>query len=234
MRGLQLVNDLAVDLGDSEPGHEFSRWSQAQLLGYVNEGLCMIGSLNPGMRSKPTILVLSPGSEQSLGCCDRLSNVIGQVDADGNVIASLSKGSLTMSLRWNKAPCLKTNLTGPAFRLKSYTNNAADARFFTVSPPVPPGTIVRLKVICSRNDGGYGLEDEVDDVDCGLVVAAKFWAIFRAHFVDDEKSPEYNKAMTAVKLFFQLINVKFKADMLYELGVLPVSKQTTFIDMKAS
>lgn len=228
-----ILSGLASDLGDDEPGHEFSRVSRDQLLTYLNEGLCLIGSLNPGLRSKPTILELDEGSEQTLGCCGRLSNVIGQVDENGNVIARLSKSSLTAVVRWTKAPCLSSNASGPTFRLKSYTNSAADSRFFTVDPPVPPGTRVLLKVICSRNDGTYQVGDELDETDCANITAAKFWVLFRAHFIDNESSPEYQKAMAAAKMFFQLINVKYRADMLYEMGVLPVNKSTNFLDASA-
>lgn len=233
MRIDSILSQLAADLGDNEPGYEFQRWSREQILGYFNEGLCLVGTLSPGQRSKPTILELAEGSEQSLGCCTRLSNVIGQVDANGKLLARLSKASLTATVRWTKAPCLGTNKTGPAFRLKSYTNSAADARFFTVEPPVPPATQVFLKVVCARTDGWYDADGELDEVDCGNVVAAKFWAIFRAHFVDDERSPEYQKAMTAARMYFQMLGLKFKAEMLYEMGVLPVDKRTNFLDVSA-
>ena len=228
-----VLGEIAADLGDNEPGREFSRWSMDQLRGYLNEGLCLIGSFNPGMRSKPTVLKLEPGSEQSMGCCSRLSNVVGQVDANGNVIGQLTKSSLTTSLRWTKKSCLPSTKQGAEFRLKTYTNSAADSGFFTVQPPVPVGTDVYLKVICSRRDGDYAVGDQLDETDCANVVAAKFWAIFRAHFVDDEKSPEYQKAMAAAKMYFQILGMKFKAEMLYELGMLPVAKQTNLVDVSS-
>ena len=159
--------------------------------------------------------------------------MIGQVDAQGNLLGRLSKNSFSATVRWTKPPCLGVVKSGADFRLKSYTNSASDAAFFTVDPPVPFGTKVYLKVVCARTDGGYDIGEEIDETDCGNVVAAKFWAIFRAHFIDDERSPEYQKAMAAARMYFQLLNLKFKADMLYELGVLPVSKQTDFIDVKS-
>ena len=228
-----VLDSIAEDLGDNEPGRLFSRWSREQILGYLNEGLCLIGSFNPGMRSKPTLLKLSQGSEQTLGCCNRLSNVIGQVDANGNVVAKLSKSSLTTTLRWTKKSCLPPVKNGAEFRLKTYTNSATDSGFFTVDPPVPAGTDVWLKVVCSRTDGAYTEAGQLDETDCANLVAAKFWVIFRAHFVDDEKSPEYQKAMTAAKMYFQILGMKFKAEMLYELGYLPVAKQTNLVDVSS-
>lgn len=233
MNTTQILSEVAKDLKDNEPGHEFARWDQDQLLGYLNEGLCLVGTLNPGMRSKPTTLELVEGDVQPLQCCSRMSNVIGQVDKDGRLLAQLSKNSLTASLRWTRKPCLRDGGVGAAFRLKSYTNSATDARFFTVSPPVPFGTKVYLRVICSRTDGWYGHGDEVDEVDCGNLIAAKFWMLYRAHFVDDEKTPEYQKAMAAAKMYFQLLGLKFKADMMYEMGLVPVDKSTSFLDMSA-
>lgn len=228
-----VLDELAADLGDNEPGRFYSRWDRAQVLGYFVEGLCLIGSFNPGMRSKPTILTLSEGAEQGLGCCGRISNVIGQVDANGRLLAKMSRGGLSTSLRWTKQSCLPATGSGADFRLKSYTNSATDSGFFTVDPPVPYGTKVYVKVICSRKDGTYNEGEELDETDCANVVAAKFWAIFRAHFVDDEKSPEYQKALAAAKMYFQILGMKFKAEMLYELGYLPVSKQTDMVDVSS-
>ena len=56
-------------------------------------------------------------------------------------------------------------------------------------------------------------------------MAVKQWVIFRVLFGDgagDELTTR--RAGTALRLFFSLIKVKLQAELLYELGIVPIGK----------
>lgn len=231
MRLASHLQALASDLGDAEPGHEFSSWSQEDLLRYWNEGVCLIASLRPDLFSRPVRIRLEPGSMQSLSCCcQEIGKVIEQVDANGARVGPVSAVDDAALSRWTKAPCLQR---GRAARVTSYSIDTHSKNFLRVNPPVPVGAEVYLLVSCTakpRDATMADLESEVLEPDCGNLAAVRQWVMFRALYRDDENSAEYRKALNSMRLFFTLIQAKFRAELFYELGIVPVPRGTQLLN----
>ena len=65
----RLLLSYAQDLNDAYPGHEFSIWSQEQLLGFFNEALCLIAAHRPDMFTELKVVRVEPCSNY-LDLCD--------------------------------------------------------------------------------------------------------------------------------------------------------------------
>ena len=233
MRLASHLQALASDLGDAEPGFEFARWSRADLLTYWNEAVGVIATLRPDLFSRPVKVKLEPGSLQDLSCCcAQVGKVIGQADAGGRMIGPVRVIDDAAASRWTKPSCLAGGKTrGGAPRVSSYSKDPHSNAIIFVNPPVPPGADAYLLVSCTTTPTPVtDPERMVSDVECGNVAAVRQWVLFRALYRDDEASTEYRKALTSLKLFFTLIQAKFRAELFYELGIVPVPRGTQLLN----
>lgn len=218
-----LLQSLASDLGDNEPGHEYQRWSEADLLRYWNEAVCIIADLRKDLFSCPTTIALKPGSIQDISPCDRLGEVIGQVDKDGNLITPVAEASADLRSRWVGKPCALTmsQALRQEYRMQSYSTDANTNKSVVVTPPVPPNAKVYLQVNCTRAPKVLCPGDEFTELDCGHRAAATQWVLARAYASAPPGSIEGNLARSHAQMFFQLLNIKMRADLMYSLGVIP-------------
>ena len=215
-----LLQSLASDLGDNEPGHEFSRWSEDDLLRLFNEAVCIIADLRKDLFSCPTVLKLQPGSIQDISPCNRLGNVIGQVDKHGNLITPVSEASTDLQSRWTGKSCASNDKFGQReYRMTSYSTDAHTNKTVVVSPPVPAGQDVYLQVNCTRSPRVVCKGDNFDELDCGHMAAARQWVLAQAYCSAPAGSVDANLARKHASMFFQLLNVKMRADLMYSLGI---------------
>lgn len=230
------LDSLAADLGDNPTDDsQYRRWPNKDLLRYWNEGICIVASQRPDLFSCPTVVKLKPGAIQDdLSPCNTIGRVLGQVDKHGNPIPGSTPVASSAALldRWQGARtcALMTSPTAP-YRMSSFSKDAQTQKMLVVDPPVPPGKDVYLQVTCVRSPATMCPGDDATDLDCGNMAAVYQWVLARAWFSSPEGSTEYNKSLAAFRMFFQLLNIKFRADLLYSLGIIPVGEQTRgFID----
>lgn len=220
---------VATDLGltpDVDVG-----WDR--LLGYWNEGACLVAEQRPDLFTRAMEIRLRPGSVQEPDCCRSIGHVFGQSDNRGNVLKTIIAGSGALSERWSAAP-VACKPSWP-FRLKSVRRVGQAKNQMIVNPPVPAGEDVYLMVNCAMGARTFSI-DELDfgvtDMDCGSTAALRQWVIFR-FIAADESTDEMSirRAATALKLFFTLINVKLKADLLFGLGIVAVGKNQQILNL---
>ena len=89
---LRLLLSYAQDLNDAYPGHEFSIWSEEQLLGFFNEALCLIAAHRPDMFTELKVVRVEPCSNYLDLCdCEKVLDVLGQSNAKGNNIRPIQR-----------------------------------------------------------------------------------------------------------------------------------------------
>jgi hypothetical protein len=223
----QVLDDLAVDLNDAEEGHAFQTWTRGQLLAYLNEALCNAFSLNPSLFTTTVVIQLQAGGDQQPCDCTILHNIIGQTDAQGNMLDGyLPRRSNAATYAWSKPGCPATS--GGPFRLTGYNFDPLENGGFSVTPPVPPGAKVYVKARCATIPDAFTSADldapccgsSESAMDCRMITAAKQWVLFRAHMVDEQSLSSLNTAMIHLKLYFQLLNVQFSRQLGAQIGAL--------------
>lgn len=178
-----IVHDIAVDLNDAAPGHEFTTWSEAQIMTYVLEGIQTAFAERADLFIETRIMEVEPCTELQSACdCTKVRRVIGQANENGRVIKKLSVRSNKDKLRWPGRTC---PVPANNFSLSEYSIDEGTNRIW-VYPAVPFGVDVYLLIECavipSVIDGDYDVPDE-------LVAAIKQWALYRAKAVDEENTP---------------------------------------------
>ena len=217
------LDQLAKSLGLMGPGDVPDYQT---LLHYWNEGACLIAEQRPDLFTRAMVVKLDPGSVQELECCRTVGKVFGQSDALGNLIKPIVMGAAALADRW-MGTALKCPTKGP-YRVQSITRSGQAKSQFIVQPPVPTTEDVYVTINCAMSPVQSHLADlekDVTEVDCGSIAALVQWITFRVVW-DDGQGDELvtRRATTALRLFFQLINVKLKAELLYELGIVPIGK----------
>lgn len=215
----RLAKSLGLLMPGDVPDYE-------ELLFYWNEGVCLIAEQRPDLFTKGMVVKLKPGSIQELDCCRTVGKVFGQSDKLGNVIKTIVTGSAALADRWI-GTTFACALRGP-YRIQSLTRSGQAKGQFVVQPPVPATEDVYVTLNCSigvETRHLADLENEVNDVDCGSLAAVAQWVNFRVLW-DDGSADELTtrRAGTALRLFFSLIKIKLQAELLYELGIVPIGK----------
>lgn len=217
------LDSLANDLGLIGPGDVPD---YQKLLHYWNEGACLIAEQRPDLFTRAMVVKLEPGSVQELDCCRTVGKVFGQSDASGNLIKPIVLGAAALADRW-----VGTTLSCPSkgpYRVQSITRSGQAKSQFIVQPPVPVAQDVYVMINCAMAPAESrlaDLENNVTEVDCGSVAALVQWVTFRVLWADGAADELVTRrASTALRMFFQLINIKLKAELLYELGIVPIGK----------
>lgn len=217
----EYLGALSQDLNDlNPPGSLANRWSQSQLLRYLNEGLCHVFTLSPKSFLREMLVELEPGNLQKICADGILHKVLGQTDETGLVIKPLPERNEELMVRWAKKVC-SSSRPQDDFSLSGYTFNKGDAGYFTVYPAVPPNEQVFVKVLFMEKPKALSLSDLDSEINhgCTTMNAARQWALYSALAVDDESAAAVNAAKGHIEVFFQLMKVQADQRLLQEFGV---------------
>ena len=218
------INDLIVraardlnDYTDEVPNKQFQRWTQEQLLGYWNEALCVMYTLNPSKFKCAKVAKLKPGINQVFDECKRVLSVIGVSDKDGNVLYEIEKDTDDKKLKWGGyRPRHCTTFThNRDFKLTSYRILTDKDGSVMVKPAVHYGMDVHLKFMCETPPREFEMNNLSADVaqsNCIDVTMGVHWVLFRALMVDEESQSSNSLASQHLNLFFKLLEVKTETD----------------------
>lgn len=218
------ISDLIVraardlnDYTDGVPNKQFQRWPQEQLLGYWNEALCVMYSLNPSKFKCAKVAKLKPGINQVFDECKRVLSVIGVSDKDGNVLYEIEQDSEDKKLKWGGfRPRHCTTFThNRDFKLTSYRISTDKDGSVMVKPTVPYGMDVHLKFMCETPPREFtmnNLSAAAEQSNCIDVTMGVHWVLFRALMVDEESQSSNSLATQHLNLFFKLLEVKSEND----------------------
>ena len=218
----QFLLSIAESLGDAQPGRAFKRYPLATLVLYYNEAMCFVASKRPDLFTDYKIMKLAPGTDQDARCCGCTSviGLVSQVDLDGNVIKNLSENGSVRSKteRWYRPACRTPNavINGPL--LTGYTLVTGMSGRFTVSPPVPVGAEVYVKLKCVHAPVNFSLERvmSVDDTamtgNCKFLPALRSYVLYRALMGDRHATGADAQAKAELRNAYDYLDVQMRSE----------------------
>ena len=213
----QLLLSYAQDLNDAYPNHEFSIWSQEQLLGFFNEALCLIAAHRPDMFTELKVVRVEPCSNYLDLCdCEKVLDVLGQSNAKGNNIRPIQR-------RKERA----TVWTGSK-KKQEFTDRITEYELLDKSNLVrvfpqnlDPTKDLYVVVRCSISPKTYSLDDEAPDERCAFLAAARHWVLYNAKMIDGEFSQTMqSQAKEHREMFTAILQMVKQADDQYDEKVI--------------
>ena len=213
----QLLLSYAQDLNDAYPNHEFSIWSQEQLLGFFNEALCLIAAHRPDMFTQLKVVRVEPCSNYLDLCdCEKVLDVLGQSNAKGNNIRPIQR-------RKERA----TVWTGSK-KKQEFTDRITEYELLDKSNLVrvfpqnlDPTKDIYVVVRCSISPKTYALDDEAPDERCAFLAAARHWVLYNAKMIDGEFSQTMqSQAKEHREMFTAILQMVKQADGQYDEKVI--------------
>lgn len=213
----QLLLSYAQDLNDAYPNHEFSIWSQEQLLGFFNEALCLIAAHRPDMFTELKVVRVEPCSNYLDLCdCEKVLDVLGQSNAKGNNIRPIQR-------RKERA----TVWTGSK-KKQEFTDRITEYELLDKSNLVrvfpqnlDPTKDIYVVVRCSISPKTYALDDEAPDERCAFLAAARHWVLYNAKMIDGEFSQTMqSQAKEHREMFTAILQMVKQADDQYDEKVI--------------
>lgn len=209
----QLLLSYAQDLNDAYSGHEFSIWSQEQLLGFFNEALCLIAAHRPDMFTELKVVRVEPCSNYLDLCdCEKVLDVLGQSNAKGNNIRPIQR-------RKERA----TVWTGSK-KKQEFTDRITEYELLDKSNLVrvfpqnlDPTKDLYVTIRCSISPKTYSLDDEAPDERCAFLAAARHWVLYNAKMIDGEFSQTMqSQAKEHREMFTAILQMVKQADDQYD------------------
>ena len=213
----RLLLSYAQDLNDAYPSHEFSIWSQEQLLGFFNEALCLIAAHRPDMFTELKVVRVEPCSNYLDLCdCEKVLDVLGQSNAKGNNIRPIQR-------RKERA----TVWTGSK-KKQEFTDRITEYELLDKSNLVrvfpqnlDPTKDIYVVVRCSISPKTYALDDEAPDERCAFLAAARHWVLYNAKMIDGEFSQTMqSQAKEHREMFTAILQMVKQADDQYDEKVI--------------
>lgn len=210
---------IADSLGDGNPQRPFRRYQLSSLVAYYAEAMCFVASHRPDLFTDFVVMKLDPGSYQDARCCG-CTNVLGivaQIDADGNTIKDLSNSTTasTQMAKWFRTPCRVTQDGTPVTTVGNVTLVAGMNGIFTVTPPVPVGVDMWVKIKCVKAGGGPSL-DQVNAGaligDCRFLPAVRSYVLYRALIGDRHAASASNDAQKELQNAYGYLGVQLKME----------------------
>lgn len=181
---LQLI---AVDLRDAEAGHEFTQFSREQLLGYWNEGLCVLHRVRPDLFTRSRDFTLEPGSRQFIGEGCLLKSVDANLGPNGEELGPINPVSRKAQLAWGRPPC---KVSPDTYRVLDYSQDPKQRDTFYVSPPAPPGASHVVRIVCVEPPPTLTTADlgVVAPVDCWQYALVRHYVLAQAYQLDSDQA----------------------------------------------
>lgn len=219
----QLLLSYAQDLNDAYPGHEFSIWSQEQLLGFFNEALCLISVHRPDMFTELKVVKVEPCSNYLDLCdCVKVLDVLGQSDKNGKNIRPVPRRKERATV-WNGSK-KKQEFTDliTEYELLDKSNLV---RVFPHN--LDPTKDIYVTLRCSVEAKHYELNDEAPDERCTFLAAARHWVLYNAKMIDGEFSQTMqSQAKEHREMFTAILQMVKQADDQYDEKLLGLTRRS--------
>ena len=180
-----LLLSYAKDLDDAYPNYEFSIWSRQQLLDYFNEALCIIAAQRPEVFVELKVLLVKGCTVYIKPCdCSQVIDVLGQCDADGNLLNALGR-KVVNGGKWVGKPIGVYDYTR---EVESYEILKAANLIRLFPDNLDPTYEFHLLVRCVVPPKTYSLDDAAPDTSCVFIAAARHYVLYCAKSMDGEYS----------------------------------------------
>lgn len=207
--------EVAGLLNDREPGFEYVRWTKADLLEFMNDGIMQAYLVRPQLFTHNETFNLVPGALQTVpdGCqmqkllaTDGVAKPARTIDYEMySVYAGFECGCLC----------------GP-YQVDGVVQNPSDPNGFYVDPPVPndgkthTATIMCLgepkevSAVYDANGNIVGFDPETAPMKGKLHNAVVEWMLYRAFSIDIESQPSDAKMRFHLRHFYEMLGLDAK------------------------
>lgn len=178
---------IAVDLRDAEPGHAFTQFTREQLLGYWNEGLCILHRIRPDLFTRSRDFTLQPGTRQFIGEGCLLKSVDANLGPQGEDLSPINPVSRRAQLAWGRPSCV---VSAESYRVLDYSQDPKQRDTFYVAPPTPPGKAYKVRIVCVDAPPQLGIADlnAQAPVDCWQYALVRHYVIAQAYQLDSDQA----------------------------------------------
>lgn len=201
METLSVIREISLDLNDQEPGHEYIRWSVEQLQSYVREALGTVSDLLRDLFVKQKVVKVERGWQRACDC-NAILRVLGESDADGNIIRRLWKQIDDANNVWggDEHRC-ESRIKD--YQMNGYAVSSTDPKSFQITPLLPYGVEKYVLLECYERPDGTSLSYDMPNE---VVAIVKQWALYRALAVDSENNSAITQlATTHQQTYFTLL-----------------------------
>lgn len=183
-----LIQSVSMDLNDQEPGNEYIHWPYEQLRHYLFEAMQQICQAAHKLFIQRKIVQVEGGATWHKACCecDQIIRVIGETDADGNLLHTLRRIQDNPDNEWPVSIPDMCPVTDETYKMEGYSISNIDDTYFQVVPAVPEGSTRYIMLECFV--GIHQITDEYD-VSWRFVAMVKMWMLARAYMMDSENTP---------------------------------------------
>ena len=217
----QYATEASRQLNDQYVGREFTRWTRAQLISYLNYALAEISGLKPDEFTRNETITLAPGARQVLEKPKRLISLDSNTDGTGITQADVELMRAFGPYQCCAAEVVTDRQGRPIYRVKSYGIDQKATDTFYVDPPVPVGmdnVTVQGNVYAPNPE--YGLDDwgvsvEIPDK---YVPAIIDYMQARAHDIDTESPMAARNAQVHFQRFYNAMGVKYRTEAAHRAG----------------
>jgi hypothetical protein len=209
-------------LNDQEVGNPFVRWSQEDLMDYMNQGLVEINNFRPDAFLETADLTITTGRmRQLLPSQYRLLKSIDAMSLTVNYSPGepITQCDLQLLRSFTKRPSTPSGGI-QNFRIISYAYDVKDPKNFYVTPMVPLGfpTTVKVTGTMVLAPVAYNNVSQNLVLDTVYHTALKFFIAAKAFEVDTESEKSQAESMALYKKFYNSLGVKFSQETKYNSG----------------
>lgn len=205
------IESVSRSLGDYDSenaGNSFIHWSEADLLRWYNEAMCLIATYKPQDFAKTKILRLRPGTTQ-FACCNNIGSTVALVTKDGEHIKYLRSSTAKITQNpWRGRKC-STNAAGYEPDNVIKIDDSGDT--FEIHPPVPDKGGYYVQIRCVQSPAAMTAADlDGETSDCRYDAAARQWMLFSA-LSGQTDSGMLNAAQIHYKAFWDMLGIQQKS-----------------------
>lgn len=198
------------------------RWTDAELLDYINDGQREITNLKPEAKATHLNVQLSTGTEQSLPSGGlRLIKVNRNVsstasDATGGKAIRIIEEDLLNSIEpdWHDPTVTGSSAHGAI--IKNYVFDSDDPKKFYVYPGVKSGSNAYVEVIYSALPTDLSAVSDTIDIDDIYVNALLNFVLYRSYLKDAEYAGNQQRAGTHYQVFVNSLGSGGSADLMMD------------------
>lgn len=194
------ASKLLNDSYDCDPTHNFTRWSQNDLIHYAKDAVNMIFMLYPKKFTDCCTVTLSKGRVQKLPeNCVKLTRVLG-VENSSRVNSSITSASNEQLSELFPSGCAEL-LTPSDYEVKGFSLEDSSDNIFYVDPPAPISGI-KINVICAKAPDTTTTEYTPESWMHNPMIE---WVLYRAYSSEDESAQAANMAGMHLQHFYTIL-----------------------------
>lgn len=202
----RIVNAVADELNDLEPGFEHLRWPLPNLFEYIYQALEQISALKPDLFSVrvPYTITNTSGMYDIPSSLAKLNSVIGTIDSNGRLIRNVDKSGWAVTANLGPSQCILKDRY-------SFIVNDDDPRTFYLLPV--PSLFPKITVMLLGTETVQPIVSVTQDIlFSGGNIDAYYnpivdFTLYRAFAKDTESQSNKARSADHYKAFFDFFNL---------------------------